>query len=217
MIDETAGWLQGKRFRSKPFVILAEKFAASHFCRGKAQKITPGAVPKTIWGRRAAPKGEHPEIGSGKGVKRGARKRGRQGFTVTVNVYDPQVHVYTDCKTMSSGSYLTGRLRLSLSSHGPLRKRNKDTSQKPEKRINIPIVLSTEISPELAAPVIRHILFPLVNGADRPMNVVSDFMIENLGQRSMTKDRQSFKPLRVRVHNIVDVKRDTGRRGSCRR
>src|SRR5258708_10496680 len=107
MIDETAGSLQGKRFRSKPLVILTEKFAASHFSRGtthvpEGTKNHPRGRPQKNWGRRPAPKGEHPEIGSGKGVKRGTKKRGRQGFSVTVNVYDPQVHVYTDCKTLSS-------------------------------------------------------------------------------------------------------------------
>lgn len=66
-------------------------------------------------------------------------------------------------------------------------------------------MLLAETNPELAAPILCHILSSLVNGAMHKVNMMANFMVQNLRGHHVPQNWQPFPPCRFRLRNVVYI------------
>src|SRR6185437_14774008 len=80
----------------------------------------------------------------------------------------------------------------------------------------VPVTPSAEPAQQFLASIFGHILFSIVNGPVNGVNVMSDFVKQNLCKFNRASDRNTKVPRPQRPHNVIYIQPDgSGSRACC--
>jgi hypothetical protein len=140
-------------------------------------------------------------------------------FELEESVIDPETQSTTTCLICETGQMVLGRFQLSglpgtgfhsLPSSENWRGHASKDVQEWEK---IPVVFTAESPPQLAAPIFCNGLPSLVDWAMYRVDVVTNFMVQNLSRHHISQNWHPIPPGCFRFRNVINVQPYCCRRG----